>query len=123
MILPIVGSFFRPPALILVRSIPVRTPLQLRPEPENPHDSFAIGVHVRLKECQIQEKDMPAILKGIEKAGETIESFRAKEWIHLGYIPKESAQQIQTPTRWTQTVDGHFTVTAEGKPAIQFDLS
>lgn len=120
MILPIVGSFFRPPALILVRSISLRTPLQLRPEPENTHDSFAIGVHVRLLDCKVQEKDIPAIVKGIEKAGQTIDEFRAQEWIHLGYLPKEEAAALQVTARWTSVINGEFTVTANGKPAILF---
>lgn len=122
MILPIVGSWFRPPAGILVKSIPTGSPLILRPEPENPHDPNAIAILIPMSGIEISEKDMPAILKGIEKAGLTPEEFSALDYVHLGYIPKEEAEKLQTSRRWFNDVDGKFIVMSSGKPGVQFDV-
>lgn len=46
--IPLVGSYFRPPAAQILKILPLGTPLILTPEPDNPYDPNAIQVLVSL---------------------------------------------------------------------------
>ena len=84
LILPIVGSRFHPPAPAILAALPVGHPLELRPEPENPHDQNVIAVW-------ITGLPLPAILALNGDGLLVLDEY------HLGYIPRERAADLHLP--------------------------
>jgi hypothetical protein len=111
---PIVGSYYRPPANALIKHMPHRTKLVLRPEPENPYDPNAIMVLVRGSEVET-DYDLDQALIGY---GTNIAEVQAGGEYHLGYIPRGLAATMALPGE----IEGTFLLDARGKPQVQFEL-
>lgn len=121
-VLPIVGSYYRPPAKAILSVLPVGTALTLRPEPENKVDRNAIAVW-------IASADVPESCHGSLMLAGADTGFRISadgdraednedflntillqdEW-HLGYVPAVLAAQMHlrgdTPATLAFTLDG-----------------
>jgi hypothetical protein len=112
----IVGLKFHPPALALVRALPLNCPLILRPEPDNAYDPNAI--QVILPTSTIPPSAFGQINEELQSSGMEIDELLAQsEWL-LGYIPKEKAAEIRllpgdTPAEFAF----HFS----GKPLVRFE--
>jgi hypothetical protein len=99
-ICPIVGAYFRPPAKVIMRIMDAGHELVLEPEPENPYDSDAIKVGVRLNTIHVAESDFPDVEEELMRYGATWEDLKKDEWgelvedpvMHLGYVPRSGAK-------------------------------
>lgn len=113
-ILPIVGDFYRPPAKAILAHLGARTPLILRPEPENPYDPNAIAVFIEGANIP-EDYDLDVALGGY---GTNIAETRARPEIHLGYIPRGLAATLTL----SGDLPAHFSFTSGGKAAVEVDL-
>lgn len=121
--LPIVGAYFRPPAALVLASLPIGAPLFLSAEPDNAYDANAVAVWV------LSETIPPSAHANLELKlpdfGFTLDSFLAVEQWHLGYMPKEFAARLKAERVIgnDDTIVGTFTMSNSGKgdkPAFRF---
>jgi len=97
---PIVGAFYRPPAKIILGLLSAGHELVLDPEPDNPYDSDAIKVGVKLNSIMIPESDVDRIRDELMRYGCTWEDLQKDDFgeliedpiLHLGYIPRSGAK-------------------------------
>jgi len=97
---PIVGAFFRPPAKTILKLLDAGHELVLDPEPENPYDSDAIKVGVRLNTIMIAESAVETVRDELMRYGATWEDLQKDEFgelledpvLHLGYVPRSGAK-------------------------------
>lgn len=80
----LVGGYHRPPAKLLLEHLPSGTPLDLRPEPENPYDPSAIKV--LLDPQFIPETQHAALADRLPLCGYTLEQVMSGGTIQLGYV-------------------------------------
>jgi hypothetical protein len=118
--LPLVGSFFRPPAQLVCDSLPIGAKLFLCAEPDNQFDANAVAVW-------IVSEDIPAsahhkLEVELPKFGLTLDQFLAQEQWHLGYVPKNFAAQLraQNVVPLDSILDVEFGLASNGKPQIKF---
>lgn len=115
--LPIVGSFYRPPAKLLLDKLPIQTPLTLMAEPENPHDANAIAIFLRGADVP----ELASLNDELASFGTTLAQVRATEFIHVGYIPRDDAAMLRAQGfPESGTVPGIFMVGANGGPRVRF---
>jgi hypothetical protein len=128
--LPIVGIFHHPPAMVLVKIIPLNANLWLRGEPENRYDSNAIAVDLDI--------DLLNLLNRPDRKNEfqhAFNSYRERHpdgpdfadvmacgRFHLGYLAAVYASQIVADPRWTGNVPGILRFDAKAKPLVKFEL-
>lgn len=116
--LPLVGAHFRPPAKGLLQALPAGHPLELVPEPSNPHDPNA--VMVRLVTASIPEDQQENIGTCVVGYGHDWDMIAQETHWHLGYVPRTEAPWLQPlltePFPCTLQFDGN------GKPMVEFDL-
>lgn len=91
--LAIVGGRFRPPAIAIMNSLSVGTPLHIIPEPENEYDEHALAVYIYPKE--VHEDDLPVLEERLPTGGSNLEEFMERESWHLGYVPKVKNQALR----------------------------
>jgi len=117
--LPIVGAFYRPPAKLVLESLPIGAELFLCAEPDNAYDANAVAVWV-LSET-IPSSAHAKLEEGLPAFGFTLDTFLAQEQWHLGYIKKEIAAELKVKgiVNNDKTVDVIFTLSADGKPRAQ----
>jgi|HubBroStandDraft_1064217.scaffolds.fasta_scaffold57781_5 hypothetical protein len=91
--LPIVGARFRPPSVGLLEVMPLGFPLLLAREPSNAYDANAVRVLIP----GLAEFDTLPVEAVVEKCAgfgkEVIAVRDAMPW-HLGYIPREVAEEV-----------------------------
>lgn len=118
--LPIVGAFYRPPAQIILSSIPVGTKLGLLAEPDNEHDPNAIAVWIDPDE--ISDAARVSIEAALPETGLTWDDILNQGYWHLGYISRNFAAELKA----TRTVvneemfDVEFALSNDGKPRVKF---
>lgn len=111
----IVGAHFRPPAKVILHNLPIGTELFLIPEPTNEFDPNAIAVH--WDPNSLPEEYREDMDNALINAASSMEDLLLQETIHLGYIPKVEAANIQL----AEPVTG--SLKAEGKDfLIETDL-
>lgn len=89
----IVGMHFRPPAKGILAALPGGTRLRLRREPENPYDANAIAVEVDPGDVEV--KWYPRLRDECAAFGHDWDELVERgEPIHLGYVPRERAEEI-----------------------------
>ena len=113
---PIVGSYYRPPAKLILEHLAIDTPMYLEAEPTNPYDVNAIAVYLESKD--IPEATLKALEPLLPACGHSLESLEDMKTIHLGYIPKELAKILRG--RDFHSADGTFTTSSSGTPQIKF---
>jgi hypothetical protein len=126
--LPLVGAHFRPPAKAILGVLPLGAPLQLRREPDNPHDPNAIQVMVASATIP------PAAHEDLERAAsgygfDLATILGQPEW-HLGYVPRTDAESIAplmdeanvNMDGLDQSFAGTLAFSPDGKPRVAFDL-
>lgn len=118
--LAIVGAFYRPPAQIILRGLPIGAALFLAAEPDNPKDPNAVAVWVASEEIPASahtflEEELP-------KVGLDLETLLAQEQWHLGYIKKEIAAQLRfsAVVGEDEILRGAFATDPAGKPHFRF---
>ena len=88
--LPIVGQYHKLPAPTLIKVLPFKTPLTMRPEPQNPVDNHAKAIILLTKD--IPDAAFVALDDGrLKKYNLTIKDIMAKDEWQLGYIPAIAA--------------------------------
>lgn len=113
---PIVGSFYRPPAKMILEHLALDTPLYLEAEPTNQFDVNAIAVYLESKD--IPSATLAALEPLLPSCGHSLESLEDLKLIHLGYIPKELAKILRGRNFWS--ADGVFVTSSSGAPQIKF---
>lgn len=106
---PIVGAFFRPPAVHILNYLPSHTPLILSPEPSNPYDPNAIAVRIATANLPSDDEEF---LEGLAPYGTSLEELEEFPTFHLGYIPRSHTSII------AGYLSGTFFIAATGKPSI-----
>lgn len=114
--LPIVGSFFRPPAKLVCEKLALDTKLTLKPEPENQFDVNAVAVWLNF--FDMSHGTMAALVDELPSCGHSIESLEDMKDIHLGYIPKELAKILRE--RGFEGAEGKFKTSSKGSPMVEF---
>ena len=120
--LPIVGAHFRPPAKVILATIPVECPLLVRREKENPYDYNALQVLVASD--AIADWEDPALVEHLENllapVGSDVETLRSQAMWHLGYIPKDKALLIAPimDKHSSRTLSATFAPSPDGKPML-----
>jgi hypothetical protein len=97
---PIVGAFYRPPAKTILSLLSAGHELILDPEPDNPYDSDAIKIGVKLNSIMVPESDVERIRDELMRYGCTWEDLQKDEFgelvedpiLHLGYVPRSGAK-------------------------------
>ena len=118
---PIVGLKFHPPALALVRALPLSCPLILRAEPDNAYDPNAI--RVILPTATIPTSAHAQISEELASSGmELSELLVEPEWL-LGYIPRQIASELRAPIGFIDLEDipAEFAFHYSGKPLVRFE--
>lgn len=131
----LVGMHFRPPAKIILQSLPSGSPVKLKPEPENPYDENAVAVYVRSSDIpEAQHSGLAGVLPG---SGFTLdEVLEQPEW-HLGYLaaaggkpllknPEYSGAIVFLPFVKAANADegeakGLLAFDGAGQPVVRFD--
>lgn len=80
----LVGAHFRPPAKAVIAHLPANAHLELTPEPENPHDEFAIQVIVSPEE--VPEDEYEALRADLAASGFDLDELLEGPAVQLGYI-------------------------------------
>ena len=118
--LPIVGSFYRPPAKTLIEALPIGTPLFLLAEPDNQYDANAIAVYFESQ--NIPESSHGQLDEALSQYGFSLDTIIAQDQWHLGYLPKEFAAQLRASDTVVvnRPMDVTFAVAPDGKPRVRF---
>lgn len=118
--LPIVGSYYRPPAKAILEVLAQGTMLELCPEPDNPTDPNAIQVWVSsasIPEGPAQDKlASSAPLWGFE-----LSEILAQEKWHLGYVPRTAASEL-APTLAGKCIVATLSFASNGLAQVTFKL-
>ena len=110
-ILPIVGLWFKPPAMKIIKVLPLNTKLELVHEPQNPIDPNAVAVWLAIADLNLHDRtvlqaDLKEAIDGgtwLEKSradpkvtiqAETYDEFRQLAHFQLGYISAENAKLL-----------------------------
>lgn len=117
---PLVGAHFRPPAKLLLQSVPAGFPLELRPEPSNPYDSNAIAVWLDTK--GLNDDAIDELTSTLPGMGHDIEEVLAQRWWQIGYVARQEAAALQEPigrrlAAWNQDNLEHDVDPVTGYPA------
>jgi hypothetical protein len=123
--LPIVGLWFKPPAMKLVKLLPLNTNLELIHEPNNQVDPNAVAVWLTVEDLKLSTNSIlshdlrEAIESGswLEKSqsdskvqiqAETFDEFRELAYFQLGYIGAENARLLVQRKDWPGKVQGRL---------------
>ena len=85
----IVGGYYRPPALAILKYLPARAELLLAAEFDNPYDKQAIAVYAYTQDI-LAIKNLDEFETALSNFGITLEDIAKQERWHLGYIPKNA---------------------------------
>lgn len=106
MLLPIVGTFFRPAGKVILQELASGAALELVPEPDNPYDPNAVKVMV--KAASLPPATTPGLEEAVEGYGLDLEVLLSSDFF-LGYVAKNMTQHA-TPGQAVLAFD------AAGKP-------
>ncbi len=108
LLFPLVGSHFRPPASLVLASLPAGSRVRLAPEPSNPYDPAAIQVWVVPGEA-ILESQHPKLEAELPGAGFDLAELLALPELMLGFLCSGSnvRQLSKCPAGevWNQNTD------------------
>jgi hypothetical protein len=118
--LPIVGSFYRPPAKLLLENLAIGTPLTLLAEPENAYDPNAVAVWLR--SADIPAGAYASLGEVLPNFGLTLDAVLEQEQWHMGYVPKEFAMALRhhAVVETSVPLAVTFAVNAKGYPRVRF---
>ena len=119
----LVGMHFRPPARQVLERLRLGTRLELRREPDNAYDPWAVEVWVSPAEIELDE----GFEEALAGAGCDLEELLAQEAIQLGFLgasPKliEAGQVanrvVAEEMDSGEVVEAKLTVSLSGKPSV-----
>lgn len=84
LLIPLVGSHFRPPASLVLASLPAGTELRLVPEPTNPYDPGAVQVWV--SPASIPDSQYAGLEESLPASGHDLSELLAGPDLMLGYL-------------------------------------
>lgn len=91
---PLVGMHFRPPAKVILASLPAGAGLQLELEPENPYDPKALRVLVSPDEIPAGQHE--SLAEALPASGHELHEVLAGEPVWLGYVADSDGKICQT---------------------------
>jgi len=117
---PIVGAFYRRAGQAVLGVYPLRGPLTLIAETNNPADENAIAVWAHTAE--IRPASYEFLTEGLEQAGLTLDEFLEEAYWHVGYIPRHIAAELRLNNIVTPDANatGIFDLSPEGQPRFRF---
>lgn len=115
----LVGAHFRPPAEAVLAVLPAGCALEIRPEPDNPHDSNALAVWLRT--ANIPPTSYPQLTERLPGYGTSIENLLLEEEIQLGYVARSEAGEIAARITG-QIAPGRLSFSERGKPKIVISI-
>jgi len=120
-IVPVVGAFYRPPAKLVLDTIPVGTPLFISAEPDNAFDANACAVWIET--TAIPASALPALEEKLPSFGLELDDFLQAEQWHLGYIKKEIAAVLRAHgvVQDDTALSGEFAM-FNNKPGIKIEV-
>lgn len=121
---PIVGAFFRQqagvPAPAILRSLPIGTALILHAEPTNAFDANAIAVYIATDTLGADQRIRDALEENLSTSGHTVSELLEKDFLHLGYIPKDIAAVLKARGFPNEgDVEAEFSCAASGAPRVR----
>ena len=102
-VVPLVGAHFRPPAKVIIQSLPAAYPLELRPEPSNPYDANAVAVWFDASALSADAKS--ELESTLPANGGNLDDLLEQRFWQLGYLAKEHAAIHQE--RIAFVIEGH----------------
>lgn len=130
---PIVGAYYRRrdtlnpvPAVTLLETLPLGTPLRLQAEPENRFDQNAIRVLLAGADIPREGASHEALEANLPDEGFELAELCARDEIHLGYIPATVAlalRQGRVLDLWELDAEPRLVELAimlDGKPAVRW---
>lgn len=107
---PIVGAFFRPPGVSILKHIPLNTPLILHADPNHPKDPNAIGVWIAKSDIPFDRiRARPEVQEAME--------YNRNDEFHLGFIPAADAEKINYDR--SLAILAQFKLDPNGKPMVR----
>ena len=121
----LVGMHFRPPAKLLLASLPGGTELTLRAEPDNAYDAKAMQVWVR--SGQLPEGQYEQLAQKLPGAGFTLEDVLGQSEWHLGYIADSDGKACKKSglpgnQEVAGATSGRLAFSAEGEALVQVEV-
>ena len=110
---PIVGAFFRRPALAIIANLPAGCPLTLTAEPDNPYSKNGCAIQVVILKENLphgSEIEVACIAQGTFP-----EDLYARDW-HLAYIAEATGENAIVFPKLAAVESCTLTFDAKGKP-------
>jgi hypothetical protein len=114
-IAPLVGAYFRKPALAILANLAAGTPLSLVAEPDNPHSKNGMAIKVILTAANVPHG--PEIEAACVAQGTFPEDLYANDW-HLGYIAEATGENAVLYPKLAAVTSATLTFAATGKPQV-----
>lgn len=108
LLFPIVGAWFRPPGVSILKNLPLNTPLVLHADPNNAKDPNAIGVWIARANIPFDK---------IKMRPEITMDYNLNDEFHIGFIPAVDAEKINYDR--TLSILGQFRLDPNGKPMVK----
>lgn len=107
---PIVGAWFRPPGVSILKNLPLNTPLILHADPNHPKDPNAIGVWIAKSHIPFDKiRARPEVQKAME--------YNRNDEFHIGFLPAKDAELLKFDRN--RTILGQFKIDPNGKPQVR----
>lgn len=90
----LVGSHFRPPAKLVIASLPAGYRLRLDPEPSNEYDSNGAAIKVLCNPSQIPASQHQQLADELPNCGWDLTELLAAEELFLGYVAAERNKDL-----------------------------
>lgn len=109
LLFPIVGAWFRPPSVSILKNLALNTPLVVHADRNHPRDPNAMGVWIAKDRIPFDKiKARPEILEAME--------YNRNNEFHVGFIPAVDAANLRFDR--TKTILGVFKIDPNGKPQV-----
>lgn len=120
---PLVGSYFRPPATLVLKGLLGGSVVTLVPEPSNPYDENAIAAYACPSDMEQDYAASTELADGLEGMGREIQELLAEPNIHLGYVARTHTAIVREHFGhdYGTPVGSRLVWGGDGKPWLELD--